>query len=49
MYAWAVNQNKLARAIRLSKDKTEEDIKAIYESLGGLVREPVKDKKKKAE
>lgn len=40
-YAWAVNPSKLQRAIAkvASKNGTEEDIKAEYILIGGLVRE----------
>lgn len=40
-YAWAVNPSKLQRAIAkvAPKNGTEEDIKAEYILIGGLVRE----------
>lgn len=41
LYAWAVNPAKLQRAIAkvAPKNGTEEDIKAEYILIGGLVRE----------
>lgn len=41
-YAWAVNKVKLGRAISKAKQyetEDEEEIKKIYISYGGLVRE----------
>lgn len=48
MYSWVVNQSKYKRAYSKSESKTEEDIKQIYISLGGLVKDqPVKKGKSK--
>jgi len=48
MYNWAVNKDKLNRAIKMAESKDEEKIKECYIKLGGLVVEPAKRKNKDA-
>ena len=47
-YPWAVNQVKLERAVKAAGEKgTEKQVKALYVSYAGLVKEVDKKKKRK--
>jgi len=36
---WAQNKSKLSRALSMAKGQSEEDVKAMYVSIGGLLIE----------